>query len=394
MINIYIYILSLIGIYVLVVVRNKSYIKSLLITMSIVVIDGYIYRYTYLTPLLINIIIIILLIINISINEIRVKKFNIKKIDFVTLVSILAIQILAIIKFGKQIYIIPNEDSINYIRYITWLYYGNNLEQYHSSIYFLFPISQITLGDVNKTIFIILFLHFIIIISLLLEFIRLNINLRLLYMFFPPIILGFKLAYSLYTYNLSVFNLFWNGLSFGIPFYNLPYPFLLETFKVSMVSSLLASIYLLEESKWKYLALLLSFLTEPEVLILLLIIFIIASKNKEIFNTMILGFIVCVYPLLHSEVLQNLNEAFNFIVKINYLFLVLLFLLVIVIKFIIHRLNFLDKISQFFSNDAINYFISLNLLILIMLLIRNGFSQNKILPVSYTHLTLPTSDLV
>ena len=304
MIDIYIYILSLIGIYVLVVVRNKSYIQSLLITMSIVVIDGYIYRYTHLAPLLINMIIIIVLIINISINEIRVKKFNIRKVDFITLVSILVVQILAIIKFTRQIYIIPNGDSINYIRYITWLYYGNNLDQYHSSIYFLFPISQITLGDINKTIFIILFLHFIIIISLLLEFIRLKINLRLLYMFFPPIILGFKLAYSLYTYNSSLFNLFWNGLSFGIPFNNLPYPFLLETFKVSMVSSLFASIYLLEESKWRYLALLLSFLIEPEVLILLLVIFIISSKNKEIFNIMILGFIVYLYPLLYLSLIH------------------------------------------------------------------------------------------
>ncbi|MEM3997755.1 MAG: hypothetical protein QXP31_11990, partial [Pyrobaculum sp.] len=170
------------------------------------------------------------------------------------------------------------------------------------------------------------------------------------------------------------------GGAFGIPFFNMPYPFLLETFKLSIVSSLFASIYLLEQTKWRYLALLLSFLIEPEVLILLLIIYIIASKNKEIANLTILGVTIFVYTILHREVIQNLNLAYNIIIKEELLLLIPI--LVIPIKYVINRLKILDRISQFFINKIILYLMSLILFILLMQLTIHGFSYQKILLIS------------
>jgi hypothetical protein len=206
-------------------------------------------------------------------------------------------------------------------------------------------------GNIFMDYFIVfILLHLTITIGLLAELYQRKIPLPelLVIYFFPPILL-LKILYVmkyLSLYNSNLFLFIWHGFGYLIPFFNLPYPFLYETFKVYVVSAFFFIVSYFDDSKpIKLLSAILSFIIEPEIFLLLSFLSLFITRSKSQIVSFILATIF--YAVAYTDRMQDiLNLTIShsaFLVNVALLPIVIVgIFFILLFSFVIS--NYIDKI--------------------------------------------------
>lgn len=257
------------------------------------------------------------------------------------LALILIPQIVAIITPNFLSPVTPKQDAINYIFYAQQSHFGVEVIE-HSAKYLFLILRHISDNPVAIGIFLV-FMHIILVVTFSIDLYRIHRKrVFAIFLVLPPFtlplsLLSYIIVQHVYQRPVDVSTFFWLIMSGIYPPYNLPYPFLLETFKTYIVTALIYIVFIIVFEKMfiRVIMTTLIFLIEPTVYLLMLpFTFYLALRNSVNYSMIIESVVfVIASSVVHKDRLLDfatsvagikVGDAFFIVVCIFYIFSIVL----------------------------------------------------------------------